>query len=84
MNKVGAYVVHWRQDQKVWGSIPTIGHICRSVGQTSCHAASVGLAVMGTWWNKNGMVVIGSSRRKCAELSPQDMRLQKCASVPGV
>ena len=46
MNKVGAYVVHWRQDQKVWGSIPTIGHICRSVGQTSCHAASVGL-VMG-------------------------------------
>ena len=39
----------WTQDQKVWGSIPSAGHVQKCQANFVFPTASVGQAIMGTW-----------------------------------
>ena len=57
---------------------------CRA--NCSFDAASVNPAVIGIWWSeKCKLAVIGTSRRKCADLIPKgDETVNECVAVPGL
>ena len=50
------WIGHCTQDVKVWGSIPTAGHVEIYRANFSFQTASAYPAMMGTQWNKKVMM----------------------------
>ena len=75
---VAKWIGCWTRDQKVWGSIPSAGHVEKCRANFSFHTASAYPAMMSTWWNKKlENCESDISCRKCAEFSSEDMRPYK-------